>query len=157
MALAVNLAWFVLLSFSAEASHGGFTADLIQRDSPLSPWYDSSTTHFDRLHNAFRRSIAHANRFIKPSPNTIQSEIVPSGGEYLMNISIGTPPVEVLGIADTGSDLIWTQCKPCKQCFNQNPPLFDPKLSSTYRTIPCQSNSCSNLEEASCGMHSTID
>ncbi|XP_004289322.1 PREDICTED: probable aspartic protease At2g35615-like [Fragaria vesca subsp. vesca] len=151
MALAAIVACFILLSFSAEASYGGFTVDLIQRDSLLSPWYDSSTTHFDRLHNAFRRSISRAQRFIKPSTNTIQSKIVPSGGEYLMNISIGTPPVEVLGIADTGSDLIWTQCKPCKQCFNQNPPLFDPKRSSTYRTVPCQSNSCSNLEEASCG------
>ncbi|KAM5577336.1 aspartic proteinase CDR1-like [Rosa sericea] len=153
MALAAILAClsYLLLSFSAEASYGGFTVDLIQRDSPLSPWYDSSTTHFDSLHNAFCRSISRAHRFIKPSTNTIQSKIVPSGGEYLMNISIGTPPVEVLGIADTGSDLIWTQCKPCTQCFNQNPPLFDPKRSSTYRTVPCQSNSCSNLEEASCG------
>ncbi|PRQ48833.1 putative nepenthesin [Rosa chinensis] len=153
MALAAILAClsFILLSFSAEASYGGFTVDLIQRDSPLSPWYDSSTTHFDSLHNAFRRSISRAHRFIKPSTNTIESKIVPSGGEYLMNISMGNPPVEVLGIADTGSDLVWTQCKPCTQCFNQNPPLFDPKRSSTYRTVPCQSNSCSNLEEASCG------
>jgi hypothetical protein len=67
-----------------------------------------------------------------------------------MNVSIGTPAVEVLGIADTGSDLIWTQCKPCKQCFNQNPPLFDPAHSSTYKTLPCQSSSCSNLEDATC-------
>ncbi|CAN6712151.1 unnamed protein product [Malus baccata var. baccata] len=119
-------------------SHG-FTADLIHRDSPLSPWYNSSVSHYDRLHNAFRRSVTRANHFAKPiitslsssSSANIQSRIIASAGEYLMNVSIGTPPVEVLGIADTGSDLIWTQCKPCKQCFNQNPPLFDPKKSGT--------------------------
>lgn len=75
-----------------------------------------------------------------------------------MRISVGTPPVEVLGIADTGSDLIWTQCKPCTQCFMQNPPLFDPKRSSTYRSIPCESNFCTKLEEATCGsVHDTCE
>ncbi|XP_008238084.1 PREDICTED: aspartic proteinase CDR1 [Prunus mume] len=151
------LACFILLT---QASSHGFTADLIHRDSPLSPLYNSSMSHLDRLHNAFRRSVTRVHHFIKPTmtslssssaaPN-IQSSIIPSAGEYLMNVSIGTPPVEVLGIADTGSDLIWTQCKPCKQCFNQNPPLFDPKKSSTYHSIPCQSSSCTYLEEAACG------
>ncbi|KAM1024136.1 hypothetical protein ACFX2I_037334 [Malus domestica] len=161
------LAYFTLLTL---ANSHGFTADLIHRDSPLSPWYNSSVSRYDRLHNAFRRSVTRANHFVKPiitslsssSSANIQSRIISSAGEYLMNVSIGTPPVEVLGIADTGSDLIWTQCKPCKQCFNQNPPLFDPKKSSTYGSIPCQSNSCTYLEEASCSTednegHETCD
>lgn len=67
-----------------------------------------------------------------------------------MNISIGTPPFPILAIADTGSDLIWTQCNPCEGCYPQNSPLFDPKESSTYRMVSCSSSQCYALEEASC-------
>ncbi|CAN1729587.1 Aspartic proteinase CDR1 [Linum perenne] len=63
-----------------------------------------------------------------------------------MNISLGTPPVQILAIADTGSDNIWTQCKPCTNCFVQNAPLFDPASSSTYKTVPCSSKACSSLQ-----------
>lgn len=93
----------------------------------------------DRLHNAFRRSISRVNRF---KSGSIQSIIIASDGEYLMKVSIGTPPVEVLGIADAGSDLTWTQCKPCKQCYKQNSSLFDPEQSSTYSTVGCKSGAC---------------
>ncbi|CAN1233739.1 Aspartic proteinase CDR1 [Linum perenne] len=52
-----------------------------------------------------------------------------------MNITLGTPPFPILAIADTGSDIIWTQCKPCSNCYEQNAPLFDPASSSTYQTV----------------------
>ncbi|KAM7489460.1 hypothetical protein LguiB_026944 [Lonicera macranthoides] len=65
-----------------------------------------------------------------------------------MNVSIGTPPFNILGIADTGSDLTWTQCPPCIQCFKQNSPIFDPKYSSTYKNVPCISRTCA---AATCG------
>ncbi|KDO42754.1 hypothetical protein CISIN_1g046014mg, partial [Citrus sinensis] len=39
---------------------------------------------------------------------------------------IGTPPVEILAVADTGSDLIWTQCQPCFLCYKQEASLFNP-------------------------------
>ncbi|CBI29231.3 unnamed protein product, partial [Vitis vinifera] len=69
------------------------------------------------------------------SPNDIQSNVISGGGSYLMNISLGTPPVSMLGIADTGSDLIWRQCLPCDDCYKQVEPLFDPKKSKTYKTL----------------------
>ncbi|GFS36509.1 eukaryotic aspartyl protease family protein [Actinidia rufa] len=47
------------------------------------------------------------------SGNNIQAPIFPGSGEFLMNISIGTPAVPMSAILDTGSDLIWTQCMPC--------------------------------------------
>ncbi|GKV05317.1 hypothetical protein SLEP1_g17345 [Rubroshorea leprosula] len=53
-----------------------------------------------------------------------------------MNISLGTPPFPILVIADTGGDLIWTQCKPFPDCYKQDAPLYNPKSSSTYKTIP---------------------
>nr|KYP58971.1 Aspartic proteinase nepenthesin-1 [Cajanus cajan] len=59
-----------------------------------------------------------------------------------MKYSIGTPPFEVMGIADTGSDLVWLQCKPCKKCYNQTTPLFDSAKSSSYKPVSCNSSLC---------------
>ncbi|KAK7346203.1 hypothetical protein VNO80_20718 [Phaseolus coccineus] len=131
------------LSFSQATTHL-----LIHRDSPLSPLYDPSSTHFDRLHNAFQRSFKRINHFKVAADNlkhgSLQAPMKPGGGEYLMKLFIGTPPVEVIGIADTGSDLIWTQCLPCIQCYNQTIPLFNPSRSKSYQTIPCLPTLCSN-------------
>ncbi|GFP96591.1 aspartic proteinase cdr1 [Phtheirospermum japonicum] len=137
-----------LLSWIEATKYGGITIDLIHRDSPLSPFYNPSTTRFERLKNAFERSVS--------PQKDLEAPIIPSrdpttsGGDYLMKIGIGTPPVEILGIADTGSDLTWTQCQPCTRCYKQKAPLFDPRKTSTYRTISCQSQTCSQLRYSSC-------
>nr|KYP58973.1 Aspartic proteinase nepenthesin-1 [Cajanus cajan] len=86
------------------------------------------------------------------------SEIIANSGAYLMRYSIGTPPFEVMGFVDTGSDLVWLQCNPCKGCSNQTTPFFDPSKSSTYKPISCDSKECKSLltlEENSC--HSRND
>jgi len=63
-------------------------------------------------------------------------------GEFVMNMAIGTPPSSFSAILDSGSDLIWTQCKPCRHCYNQTIPMYDPSLSSTYRRVPCKNPLC---------------
>ncbi|XP_010244229.1 PREDICTED: aspartic proteinase CDR1-like [Nelumbo nucifera] len=137
-----------------EASHGGFSINLIHRDSSLSPFYNHSESPSQRMQNAFHRSITRVNRFKQPklSPATVRSVLIPNeeSGEYLMKLLVGTPPSQVLAIADTGSDLIWTQCKPCAHCYKQKRPLFDPKNSSTYRNLPCKSKPCKYLESRFC-------
>ncbi|XP_019435243.1 PREDICTED: LOW QUALITY PROTEIN: aspartic proteinase CDR1-like, partial [Lupinus angustifolius] len=80
----------------------------------------------------------------------VVSNVLPDGGEYLMSYSIGTPPVKILGIVDTGSDIIWLQCQPCHPCYNQTTPIFDPSKSTTYKTIPCTSNKCKSVRDTSC-------
>ncbi|XP_066394941.1 aspartic proteinase nepenthesin-1-like [Miscanthus floridulus] len=66
---------------------------------------------------------------------------LPNGGEYLMTLAIGTPPLSYPAIADTGSDLIWTQCAPCAaQCFAQPAPLYNPASSTTFGVLPCNSS-----------------
>ncbi|KAJ4796245.1 Aspartic proteinase nepenthesin-1 [Rhynchospora pubera] len=61
-----------------------------------------------------------------------------SSGEYMIELSIGTPdPQPISGVADTGSDIIWTQCE-------QPTSLYDPKKSQTYSALPCNSNACLN-------------
>ena len=62
-----------------------------------------------------------------------------------MSITIGTPPTNVLAIADTGSDLTWVQCKPCQQCYKENGPIFDKEKSSSYKSEPCDSRNCNAL------------
>ncbi|CAA0808462.1 Eukaryotic aspartyl protease family protein [Striga hermonthica] len=35
-----------------------------------------------------------------------------------------------------GCELTWTQCTPCIKCFKQDYPLFDPKQSKSFQTLP---------------------
>ncbi|PIN25158.1 Aspartyl protease [Handroanthus impetiginosus] len=128
----------------AEAS--GFSVDLIHRDSLQSPSLDAS----EHMTNALQRSF---NRLKNDhySPQSASAEIVPDKGEYLMKFALGTPPVETLAIADTGSDLTWIQCKPCQQCFKQKAPFFEPNRSSTYKPVLCTSIACAiALPRTSC-------
>ncbi|CAL9006142.1 unnamed protein product [Prunus brigantina] len=139
-------------SFSLASAKGGFSVDLIHRDSPKSPFYNPSLTPSQRLANALGRSINRLNHFSTAAsslsqhgPNQVEATLIMNRGEYLMEASIGSPPFPIKAIADTGSDLIWTQCKPCPSCYQQTDPLFDPKRSSTYKTLPCSSNQCASL------------
>ncbi|KAL0007637.1 hypothetical protein SO802_009139 [Lithocarpus litseifolius] len=140
-----------------DALNGGFTVDLIHRDSPNSPFYNASETHSQRVAKALRRSINHLNRF-KPTfsvpPNSLQTDLISDSGGYLLNYSVGTPPVPKLAIADTGSDLIWLQCKPCIECYNQTAPVFDPEMSTTYKTVSCTSSLCKSTYN-SCSIDGT--
>lgn len=71
--------------------------------------------------------------------------------EYLARMAIGTPPRPVALTLDTGSDLVWTQCAPCRDCFDQGRiPLLDPASSSTYAALPCAAPQCRALPFTSC-------
>jgi hypothetical protein len=63
-------------------------------------------------------------------------------GQYLLSFSIGTPPQSFFLVADTGSDLIWVQCAPCKDCYTQTGPLYSPSNSSSFVPVPCFSKEC---------------
>lgn len=80
----------------------------------------------------------------------LESPIHPGSGEFLMDLSIGTPPEKYNAILDTGSDLIWTQCKPCSECFNQPTPIFDPKKSSSFSKLSCSHSLCQALPQSTC-------
>lgn len=67
-----------------------------------------------------------------------------------MKLSVGTPAESFLAIMDTGSDLIWTQCKPCKQCFDQETPIFDPAKSSSFSKLSCSDKLCEALSISTC-------
>ncbi|XP_050225172.1 aspartic proteinase CDR1-like [Mercurialis annua] len=159
MAASISALAFVTLIFSTtlisiEAAKSGFSIDLIARDSPKSPFYNPDETPTQRILNSFRRSITRVSRFSPTkdseiAPSSAESDVITNQGEYLMTFSLGTPAFDILAIADTGSDLIWTQCKPCNDCYEQDAPLFDPKASKTYRDFSCNTSQCGLLEGSS--------
>ncbi|KAI4379245.1 hypothetical protein MLD38_005568 [Melastoma candidum] len=65
---------------------------------------------------------------------------------YIVEIQLGGENTSV--IVDTGSDLTWVQCQPCRICYNQKDPLFNPSVSPSYRTVLCNSSTCQTLESA---------
>ncbi|WVZ02859.1 hypothetical protein V8G54_023665 [Vigna mungo] len=139
------------ISFS-KALKSSFSVEMIHRDSPKSPFYRPTETHFQRVENAILRSIHRANYF-KLDSHDVESTITPASGEYLLNYSVGTPPVQILGIVDTGSNLIWMQCQPCKDCYKQDRPIFDPSTSRTYSTIPCVAAECLSASHTFCNFN----
>ncbi|RDX74802.1 Aspartic proteinase CDR1, partial [Mucuna pruriens] len=131
-----NLVWFHLCLFVVYtllcqtpilgASKGGFSVELIRHNSPNSPFYKS---------------------YAQNGPST---GVTSNNGDYLMKLSLGTPPVDVYGLIDTGSDLVWAQCTPCPGCYKQKNPMYEPLRSKTYTPIPCDSDQCNSLVDHSC-------
>ncbi|KAG6523302.1 hypothetical protein ZIOFF_013158 [Zingiber officinale] len=74
-----------------------------------------------------------------------------------MELRVGTPPLSILAVVGTGSDLTWANCVPCTKCYRQTAPLFNPRKSSSYRTLPCTSNLCKAFSGSSCGEGSSCE
>ncbi|KAL6278837.1 hypothetical protein ACE6H2_022438 [Prunus campanulata] len=140
---------FVLIACHLAASAGvnsGFSANLIHRDSPNSPFSSKS------FNKAFGR-----RRSMRPVFYPNSAQVRPDKGQYLMKLSIGNPPFDVYGIADTGSDLVWTQCVPCHGCYKQINPKFDPEKSSTYSELPCDAQECHAIGTGTCSPQHTCN
>ncbi|PRQ41786.1 putative nepenthesin [Rosa chinensis] len=131
----INLFFFHLMYCSVLATtninnnNGGFSAHLIRKNSPNSPLYKHKNNKVHR-------------RLMGPNTPGSRMKIDPGSGEHIMKFSMGTPPFDIYAIADTGSDLLWTQCQPCKACYKTNFGVFDPRKSSTYRNITCRASDC---------------
>ncbi|CAN1120342.1 Aspartic proteinase CDR1 [Linum perenne] len=155
--LSFSLATFMCTVFEDESQYRGFSMDLIHRDSSNSPFYNPQETPAQRINNAARRSIAKVHCFSNEL-NDPNAPIIANNGEYLVNISLGTPPFPIVAIADIGSDIIWTQYKSCNNCYKQDVPMFDPKSSTTYRTVSCSTDACNSLqsEGSSCSSNEKV-
>ncbi|KAG6549055.1 hypothetical protein Mapa_009498 [Marchantia paleacea] len=71
-------------------------------------------------------------------------------GLYYTELDIGTPSQKYYVQVDTGSDLLWINCKPCSRCpreSNLKIPLniYDPQETSTVKNVSCLSNDCKTL------------
>ncbi|CAL5012944.1 unnamed protein product [Urochloa decumbens] len=69
--------------------------------------------------------------------------LAPLGDQgHSLTVGIGTPPQPRTLIADTGSDLIWTQCAARRQHRERPPLYYDPGRSSSFAFLPCGSRLC---------------
>ncbi|RAL41510.1 hypothetical protein DM860_010304 [Cuscuta australis] len=125
---------FGVFTFLCAQSHS-FTVDIIPRHSPNSPFHKSS----------------------KPSSAKFATGVEYDASDYMIKFSIGTPPVERFAVMDTGSDLTWTQCEPCRGvCFPQDMPFFDASKSSSYTRLPCDAPICREGGVYSCDASSGL-
>lgn len=65
---------------------------------------------------------------------------------YIVTVQLGGKNMSL--IVDTGSDLTWVQCQPCKLCYNQPEPIFNSSSSPSYQSVLCNSSSCQSLKFA---------
>ncbi|KAL1541233.1 Aspartyl protease protein 2 [Salvia divinorum] len=86
--------------------------------------------------------------------SSVTSGLAQGSGEYFTRIGIGTPPRYVYMVLDTGSDVVWAQCSPCRKCYSQTDPLFDPKKSSSFLGVTCASPLCRLLDSPGCSSRS---
>ncbi|KAG7032480.1 Aspartic proteinase nepenthesin-2, partial [Cucurbita argyrosperma subsp. argyrosperma] len=64
-------------------------------------------------------------------------------GQYFVNLHLGTPPQSLLLVADTGSDLVWVKCSPCRNCSHHPPSsAFFPRHSSSFSPFHCFDPHC---------------
>jgi hypothetical protein len=152
-------------SFAASSSDDvGFSVELIHRDSARSPFHDPALFPPARTLAAARRSLDSSCSIGAADSGGFVSEIVPMSFEYLMSVSLGTPPRQMLAVTDTGSDLVWVNCHGNDSAASDTDPatdddgsggplscaVFDPSRSSTYSVAGCESDACRPLAHASC-------
>jgi saccharopepsin len=124
-------------------------------DSPLSKAAYHTSSYSERFAAAVKWSLARRDHFSRRLMSStfnggFESQVIPDETydqglltEYTMALSIGTPPQQFFVLIDTGSDLLWLNCKPCNQCITHSfGSPFDPSLSSSYRNTSCTDNFC---------------
>ncbi|KAJ1377521.1 Xylanase inhibitor, C-terminal [Sesbania bispinosa] len=82
--------------------------------------------------------------------SSVISGLSQGSGEYFTRLGVGTPARNVYMVLDTGSDVVWLQCAPCRQCYSQTDPVFDPTKSKSFAGIPCRSPLCNRLDSPGC-------
>ncbi|XP_038682697.1 aspartyl protease family protein 2-like [Tripterygium wilfordii] len=82
--------------------------------------------------------------------SSVISGLAQGSGEYFTRLGVGTPPRYVYMVLDTGSDVVWIQCAPCKKCYSQSDPVFDPRKSRSFAVVPCGSPLCRKLDSPGC-------
>ncbi|XP_004292415.1 PREDICTED: protein ASPARTIC PROTEASE IN GUARD CELL 1-like [Fragaria vesca subsp. vesca] len=124
----------------------------------------SNQTPSQLFHLRLRRDSLHFNSLAynrtRPGPpssgfsSSIVSGLSQGSGEYFTRIDDGSPPKYLYMVLDTGSDVVWLQCAPCKHCYSQTDPVFDPRKSSSFSSLPCSSPLYRHLDSPGCSSKS---
>ncbi|TXG67556.1 hypothetical protein EZV62_008831 [Acer yangbiense] len=83
-------------------------------------------------------------------PNSLRIPVIDGSAfntlSYLVTVGLGTPKKDLSLVFDTGSRLTWTQCEPCRSCYNQSEPRFDRDDSDSYVSIPRTDPVCAYVQ-----------
>ncbi|KAG0521897.1 hypothetical protein BDA96_08G201400 [Sorghum bicolor] len=112
-------------SFAVNATAAELLARRLQRDELRAAWIIS-----------------------KAAANGTPPPVVGAGGVQGADergIAVGTPAVQALLALDTASDLTWLQCQPCRRCYPQSGPVFDPRHSTSYGEMNYDAPDCQAL------------
>ncbi|KAL6596633.1 hypothetical protein ACP70R_047276 [Stipagrostis hirtigluma subsp. patula] len=135
------------------------SVSLVHRYSPCAP---SGGRVQPSLAERLRRNRARANYIASRASAGRMTTLAAAGGgitiptyldssvdslEYVVTVGLGTPAVEQTVLIETSTDLSWVQCQPCNStaCYPQKDPLFDPRSSSTYAPVLCDTDACRRL------------
>ncbi|XP_078443994.1 aspartyl protease family protein At5g10770-like [Wolffia australiana] len=148
---------------SRNHAHNHSTAQIIHRHGPCSSKRRGKHNHVKSLARDVRRvtsiheaisSAGHGNTsVVKESHVSVSAKngVYLGSGNYVITVGFGNPVTTQTVTFDTGSNLNWIQCQPCSgSCYPQEEPLFNPALSSTYRSIGCTDSDCLRLGPRFC-------
>ncbi|XP_042486348.1 probable aspartic protease At2g35615 [Macadamia integrifolia] len=122
--------------------HPRFAVDFIHHDSPLSPFYNPNTTFWDKAARLYESSIARHAYISSKRVDKYRTDLILDHYWYLAKVTIGEPMVDVFTVFDTGSHLLWIQCRPCQHCMPQISNIYDRTKSRTYDTLTCGLDDC---------------
>ncbi|OAY36165.1 protein ASPARTIC PROTEASE IN GUARD CELL 2 [Manihot esculenta] len=135
-------------------SDGKWKLQLVHRDKMS---FNVSDLFHGRLHRDMRRVASLIRRLAGTASYTVDefgAEVVSGmdqgSGEYFVRIGVGSPPRDQYVVIDSGSDIVWVQCQPCTQCYNQTDPVFDPADSASFTGVSCSSAVCDRVDNSGC-------
>ena len=145
----------------SESTGGKQKLKLVHRDkvSFSNKLHNHSHVFHARMHRDVKRvaSLIHrlssgsaAKYEVEDFGSDVVSGMNQGSGEYFVRIGLGSPPRSQYMVIDSGSDIVWVQCKPCTQCYHQTDPLFDPADSASFMGVSCSSAVCDRVENAGC-------
>ncbi|KAG8049838.1 hypothetical protein GUJ93_ZPchr0009g116 [Zizania palustris] len=147
---------------ASQASSNSLALRVVHRHGPCSPLQsrggapshaeimDRDQARVNSIHRKVAASVIEPARASKGVSLPARRGISVGTGNYIVSVGLGTPVKNFSVVFDTGSDLSWVQCKPCRDCYKQQDPLFDPAQSSTYSAVPCGAQECMELDSQSC-------
>ncbi|KAL9228672.1 hypothetical protein vseg_004225 [Gypsophila vaccaria] len=136
-----------------------FSAPLIHRSSPESPFYSANYTRENHIEDGVLNTQARGQYFSQiknVAKGYLEAPLY--GWNMLMKYNMGTPAVPSYGIFDTGSSFTWVQCLPCVHCYKQGKyPVFNPNKSSSFQVVLCDEPHCAMAPSHSCWRSKTGD
>nr|XP_009385987.1 PREDICTED: protein ASPARTIC PROTEASE IN GUARD CELL 2 [Musa acuminata subsp. malaccensis] len=143
--------------------HNRLSLSLFHRDALPGRNFSGHRHRLDRLLERDSRRVVTLTRRLSTARYHVDdfgSEVVSGleegSGEYFVRVGVGVPPRDQYLVVDSGSDIVWIQCRPCSQCYAQSEPVFDPAESASFAGVACGSPICGLLlsgASAAAGCH----